>query len=329
MKGRSGDGKRRVSVLFTSAGRRVQLLHSFRHDAEALGVELRIVACDLESQWSAACSVADAAFDVPAWDDPGYVDAVRAICRREDVDLVIPTVDPELLPFSLAAEHFRTDGSIVLVSCPAVVRMARDKALTMQTLRLAGLPVPHTCSLEEAFSDAASLVFPLVAKPRDGSASSGLTIVQDPDALERLDPHRQWILQERLQGQEFTVNMLFDARGALVAAVPHQRRQIRAGEVEKGVTVRHHGLLACAQRLAEAMTGARGALCFQAFVDDEERIGIFEINARFGGGYPLSHAAGAAFGRHMLAAYLGLPLPDIADWREGVVMLRYDWAVFR
>ena len=329
MKSLGGDGKRRVSVLFTSAGRRVQLLHSFRDDAEALGIELRIVACDLESQWSAACSVADAAYDVPAWGDPGYVDAVRTICRREDVDLVVPTVDPELLPLALEAEQFRADGSTVAVSDPGVVRMARDKALTMETLRRAGLPVPHTCSPEEALSAAVSLPFPLVAKPRDGSASSGLTIVQDVEALKRLDARRQWVLQERLQGWEYTVNMLFDAHGELVTAVPHQRRQVRAGEVEKGVTVRHPELLGCAQRLAEAITGARGAMCFQAFVDDDGRIGIFEINARFGGGYPLSHAAGAAFGRHMLAAYLGLPLPNIADWREGVVMLRYDWAVFR
>src|SRR3546814_1692610 len=76
------------------------------------------------------------------------------------------------------------------------------------------------------------------------------------------------------------------------------------------------------------LPGPRGALCFQAIVDDNGDASVFEINARFGGGYPLAHRAGAAFGRWLMEERLQLPSSANDDWRNGVTMLRYDAAVF-
>jgi carbamoyl-phosphate synthase large subunit len=56
---------------------------------------------------------------------------------------------------------------------------------------------------------------------------------------------------------------------------------------------------------------------------------VFEINARFGGGYPLAHHAGATFARWLLEEAVGLEPTCHNDWRDGVRMLRYDAALFR
>ena len=75
--------------------------------------------------------------------------------------------------------------------------------------------------------------------------------------------------------------------------------------------------------------GARGALCFpRAIVTDDETCAVFEINARFGGGYPLAHQAGARFTQWLVEEALGLPDTANDDWKSGVTMLRYDDAVF-
>lgn len=76
------------------------------------------------------------------------------------------------------------------------------------------------------------------------------------------------------------------------------------------------------------LSAPRGVLCFQAFVDRQGRASVFEINARFGGGYPLAHHAGATMARWLLEERLGLPCSAHNAWREGVAMLRYDAAVF-
>src|SRR3546814_4218985 len=90
-------------------------------------------------------------------------------------------------------------------------------------------------------------------------------------------------------------------------SVPHERIRVRAGEVEKGVTRRLPQLQDLAERIPAALPGPRGALCFQAIVDDNGDASVFEITARFGGGYPLARPAAEAFGRWLLAERLQLP----------------------
>ena len=56
---------------------------------------------------------------------------------------------------------------------------------------------------------------------------------------------------------------------------------------------------------------------------------VIEINPRFGGGYPLAWRAGARYSRWLIEETLGLESTAQADdWRDGLVMLRYDDAVF-
>ena len=69
-------------------------------------------------------------------------------------------------------------------------------------------------------------------------------------------------------------------------------------------------------------------MCFQAMVGENDELSVFEINARFGGGYPLAHQAGAPFAKWLLEEQLGLPSTANEDWREGMLMLRYDAAFF-
>ena len=59
------------------------------------------------------------------------------------------------------------------------------------------------------------------------------------------------------------------------------------------------------------------------------RIEVIEINARFGGGYPVAHFAGANFIKCLLQEMHHEGLSDEAlNWTPGTVMLRWDDAVF-
>jgi carbamoyl-phosphate synthase large subunit len=78
----------------------------------------------------------------------------------------------------------------------------------------------------------------------------------------------------------------------------------------------------------ELLPGCRGPLNFQGFLDASGGVRLTEINARFGGGYPLTHAAGARFPEWLLMERMGRPIPrDFQDWRPDTVMLRYDMEI--
>jgi carbamoyl-phosphate synthase large subunit len=317
-----------LGVLITSAGRRNQLMRCFRSDAAALGVQLRVLAADLNPALSPACQEADAAFAVPRCTEPGYVAALLEICAREKIGLLVPTIDPELAVLSAAAAQFASAGVRVVVSGPAVVATANDKAATARLLAAAGLPTPRTVSLPELRTNPTALEWPVIIKPNAGSASVGIRRLADPSELPGTVASDAHIAQECWRGTEYTVNVFFSGDGRLQCAIPHERIEVRSGEVSKGRTVKLPCLMDAAQRVAAALPGAHGPLCFQTIVRPDGQFVVFEINARFGGGFPLAHRAGGRFTQWLLEEYLGRAPSYSNDWREGVMMLRYDTAVF-
>jgi carbamoyl-phosphate synthase large subunit len=328
--------QRQLRLLLSSAGRRVELMNCFRADAARLGIGLEVLAVDSVPSLSAACHVADRAFAVPPTDAVGFVDCLLSICREQGVDLLVPTIDPELELLSRVAPEFVAEaGTRVAISAPDVVALARDKLRTAEHLAAHGLPVPWTTDAARLAGQAPLQPFrPLILKPRGGSSSHGLRRVEraedwPPRTADRDIPMAGYVAQSLLEGEEYTVNLFFDTEGRLRAAVPHRRLAVRGGEVAKGVTRRLPRLLELATALGSTLPGARGALCFQALVQPSGEAAIIELNARFGGGFPLAYRAGARFSQWLLEEALELPSTANNDeWRDGVLMLRYDAAVF-
>lgn len=319
---------REVSVLLSSAGRRVGLQRTIREAGKALGVSVRIVACDLAPEASAACHLADISYGVPAAGDPAFITAMVDIARREKVSLIVPTIDTELSVYAEARSEFEAAGTWVNVGDPPSIAMCRDKATTARVLQARGVSVPKTVDLEMARSRCdATAEYDVVVKPTSGSAGRSITNVSAGAVLPPLGKEPM-IAQERLVGPEYTVNVFVDRAGTFRCAVPHRRLAVRAGEVEKGVTVRDSRLTELARKVASAVPGLRGVFCFQAIDDTRRGLVVFEINARFGGGYPLAHAAGATFTRWLLEERLGLMSTAHDAWEDGLRMLRYDEAVF-
>lgn len=319
-----------TTVLFSSAGRRVELINCFRASARALGIEFEVLATDLDPAMSAACQVADRAFATPRCTAPECTERLLEICQAHAVDLVIPTIDTELEPLARAAPRLLAAGTEAVVSTPEVIALCRDKLQTAAFLAERGIPVPRSGTIDEVLAAPERWRWPLIVRPRGGSSSIGIHKVAAPAELAALRLPASHFAQELVTGEEYTVNLFFERAGAPRCAIPHLRREIRHGEVAKGTTRRHARLEQIAWMLGKALEGgARGALCFQAIVDAAGEPWVFEINGRFGGGYPLAHQAGAEFARWLLEETLGRPASAHNDWQDGVVMLRYDQAVFR
>jgi len=104
---------------------------------------------------------------------------------------------------------------------------------------------------------------------------------------------------------------------------------VRGGEVSKGVTRKIEALDIVARKIANAYQGWRGPICFQAIKpQDDDYYYVFEINARFGGGFPIAHQAGAPFTRWLIQESIAEVPGPVTDWQENLTMLRYENAVF-
>ncbi|HZZ83186.1 MAG TPA: ATP-grasp domain-containing protein [Anaeromyxobacteraceae bacterium] len=315
-----------MNVLLTSVGRRVALLRSFRRELAALGPG-RVLAADA-SALSAGFQDADGGFLVPPCTSPDYVPALLDLVRRERVGLLVPLIDPELEVLARARELFLREGCHPLVSDAATIATSRDKRRSAERFRELGFDAPRVLGAEELERPEA-LSYPLFLKPADGSSSVGALAIQDADELRFHLPRTRHAVVESLEaGEEFTVDVLADLQGRACCAVPRRRLEVRGGEISKGRTVKHPRIIRESLRLVEALGGCQGCITLQCFLGPDERVSFFEVNARFGGGYPLSDAAGANYPGWILRMLAGERVPRLDGWEDGLVMLRYDDAVF-
>ena len=318
-----------VTVLVSSAGRRVELLRSFRAALHDLHLEGRVLATD-RSWYSSAWHSADERFQVPGCDEPDFVTRMVELCREQHVDLVVPTIDPELPVLTAARDNLAEVGTTVAVSSPEVVALAADKQATNEWLRAHGFPTVRQATLDDVRAEPGLWPYPVLVKPRFGSAGKGVAVVRDRTELDVAARDGDVVVETLATGAEHTIDALVDRAGRCVCAVPRRRIEVRAGEVAKAVTVRSPELERLAVDVCDALPGAYGPITIQAFLDEPAgRVAIIELNARFGGGFPLSREAGADFPRWILEELTDRPSTARADsWRAGLVMLRYDAAVF-
>lgn len=314
----------RLNVLVTAASRRVPLVRAFRDALDGLGVTGQIFVTDV-NPLSPAVHVADRAFEVPLSTDDTYLDAVSEICDREDVGLVVPTIDDELPVFAAVADSFLSRGIRVAVSPFETVDICNDKYRTCR--HLSGHGVAAAASWLPAELPLRTRL-PLFVKPRGGRGSVQAFPATTPRELEFFVGYvHDAVVQDYLSGPEFTLDVLCDFEGRPLSVVPRERVVIRAGVIDRGRTVNDEALidlgLACCR-----------ALSFAAAVNIQCRVvrgvpTVFEINPRFSGGIPLSIAAGADFPRWLVELALGRGVPARIGAFEGDLwMTAYESAIF-
>ncbi|MFP4145786.1 MAG: NeuD/PglB/VioB family sugar acetyltransferase [Phycisphaeraceae bacterium] len=316
-------------IMLSAAGRRVALLRHIEESMQSLGVAGRILATDI-TPLSAAFHTAATARLVPPYRNPHCLEALLDLCREHQVRLIVPTIDPDLPFFATHLQRFQTQGTQVAISSRETVRIGNDKRQTHRWLTENGFPTVRQAEARDVVRDLGDWTFPLLIKPEAGSSSIGVRVLHDEQELAAILQTRRYVAQSIAPGEEYTVDVFVDRGGRCRCAVPRKRLETRGGEVSKGMTVRCEPVQTLAKQIAEALPGAFGVLNIQIFYDENSgELNVIEINPRFGGGYPLSHYAGATMTRWLLEEATERPCTARDDtWQDGVVMLRYDDAVF-
>lgn len=330
-----------MNVLLTCAGRRNYLVEYFQ---QALNGRGQVYAADA-SPYASALQAADHAFIVPSVDQAGYVEHLLDLCATQQVSLLISLNDLELPMLAPRREEFRAVGTMLVVSAPEVIATCFDKWAMLPFLEACQLSGPQTHLTLSGAQKALALgtmQFPLVIKPRWGTASLCIEYAHDLEELEiayrlvtrrvqrsiiagvsSVDSGATVLIQERLTGQEYGLDIINDLAGNYVSTIVRRKLAMRSGETDKAMLVDDERLCALGKTLSHAL-GHIGNLDCDVFVDGS-RYTILDMNPRFGGGYPFSHVAGVNLPAALLAWTNGTP-PD-PNWfvaKPGVVGAKYD-----
>ena len=260
-------------------------------------------------------------WSAPASEPDEFVAGLADTVKRLEIDVVVCTVAEEMVV--LADRVAELQRASVWLPTRESIEMSIDKLRFFDAMSQAGVRVPPT-AIGTTPRLATAIPGPWVVKPRQGRGSRDVHVIDDEQDLSwacRRVPDA--IVQTRVSGREFTVDLLTDRAGEVVGAVPRWRLETKAGISTKGTTFDDDAVVELTRRAVRAL-GLCGAANLQGFVTDAGEIVVIEINPRFSGGLSLSIAAGADLvGEYLRIAEGHAPRPERLRFRSGTTMTRY------
>ena len=311
------------NILITSAGRRVSLVKFFQKELKIIYSDAKVFTTDANPEYSSACRISDGYFEVPRVDKINYIDSLLDIVLKNNISLIIPTIDTELLILSSNIELFKKHKVEIVISDYEVIQIFRDKRLTHNFFE------KQQINFAKEFTKT-NFILPMYIKPIDGSRSIDNYVITDKEQLTEYHlSNLKLMFLEYLDHKihtEFTIDLYFDKNSDLKCLIPRQRLEVRDGEVNKAITKNKKFIPEIWQKLKK-IDGFRGCITLQVFVNNiSNKIYGIEINPRFGGGYPLSYLAGGNFPKWIIQEYLigTVNIPIFKNWEKNLMMLRYD-----
>lgn len=313
-----------INILILSAGTRNKIVQYFK---KTLGENGKVIATDM-STIAPAIYEADKYYIVPRITEPGYIDIILDICKKENISGVLSLIDPELSLLAENEEKFKNIGTTVIGSSYELCERALDKMQMFQWLRSHGYNCAKSyVDKNEFFADVKTgkANYPVFVKPVRGSASIAISKVFDNETVDLLFDHSDnLMIQEYLDGQEIGADCYIDLlSGELVSVFTKKKIVMRAGETDKSVSFKDEKLFELIKKFVNE-SGWRGQIDIDIFEINAEYY-ISEVNPRFGGGYPHAYECGADHMKLIVNNLNGIVNSDvIGNYKENVYMMKYN-----
>lgn len=298
------------NILMLGGAKRVSIGRMFLRAAASAGFTGRLFSYELSDEVPVA-EIAEVIVG-KRWNDSDILTDLQRVVKQYNINIVIPFVDGAIAPASRLRELC---PQVFVPACPPeMADVLYDKIKAAEFFRQHSIPVPD---------GAAEAGFPLIAKPRLGSASKGIQVIRNREALDRIADSGNYLLQKYIEDRtEYTVDCYISQSRQPLAAVPRIRLEVLGGEAVRTVTVDDSAVINLARTVIERLQ-LRGAVTLQFLLDRKDsRLMLMEINPRLGGGCVCAVHAGADIPSLIIREWAGLPLEPPA-WQPGVLITRY------
>lgn len=311
-----------MNVLITNIGRRGYLVDFLRNTKGFTG---NIFVSDCDPTASGLYGDNDGYFILskPVGNEQKYISELIELCLNENIKIIIPVIDPEIFLLSEHRDEFIDKGILLVVSEKRVLDICYNKILMNEFLECNNFRFPKTYQTLESFKKAnlnKEVMFPAILKPIYGSGSEATYKV---DSMEKIDAlfNDKMIIQEFIDGQEYGADIFNTLEKKPVRCVIKKKISMRSGETDKAITVIDNNIRKYMISLAESL-GHIGNLDCDVIIKDGE-IYVIDLNPRFGGGYPATHAAGVNLLSLILKLYDQINIePEFDNYESDLLVMK-------
>lgn len=310
-----------MNILILSCGTRSLLVDYFRNRENGFD-KVVVTDCSVNSP---ALYRADKYYIVPRMKEPDYLPTLYEICKKEDINVVLPLQEDELGLISENSEEFRKRDVLPVVSTTGVVNLCRDKYAFYNKMCEIGVPSVPTYLAEDKQEAINNYGFPLFMKPRYGAGSVDSIKINVDCAITGIieNEDEKFIIQPYIDGTEYGVNFYVDfITGKLTELFVMEKIRMRAGETEKSMSVHDEKIRNIVDKICKNVP-FRGPVDMDVIKKDDMYY-VLEVNPRFGGGYPHTHSCGINFIKLISNNARGYANDyDISDYEDEIVAFRY------
>jgi carbamoyl-phosphate synthase large subunit len=315
----------KINIAVTSAGSApaVAVIKALKKQNE---LDLSIAALDMNPA-SSGMYLTDKGFVIPPSGSAGFIEKIIALCKRLNIKCLIPIIDEELFVFADNKDDFEKSGISLIVNNKETVRLTKNKFLTHQFCVKEKILTPKTF-LGKDIGKTADFNYPLIIKPLDGRGSRDVIKIIDDNELNFFKRYfKNYIIQQFIEGEEYTIDIVASPDGHILQAVPRQRISVKAGMSYKGKTVKDQKLIDYGKYIAKKFN-VDGPANIQCILN-KKGIYLIEVNPKFAAGLPLTVASGLNIPLILIKFALGLNVSKKElEFKDGVYMLRYWEEIF-
>ena len=301
---------KKINILFLGGAKRVSIAEEFIRAGKTLGFNVSIFSYELNED----CPISFIGKVIKGykWKDDSIFGHLIKIIEEYEIDIILPFVDPATIIASKLKETLQDKKIFIPVSDVDSCTTFFNKKLSNEWCLKNGIAVPNPDKN----------IFPLIAKPIEGSASKGIIIINNEIELSNLQNPQKFLIQKFIDGYEYTIDIYRNTRtNNILSIVPRKRIETQGGESIKSITIKNNKIEDFARDII-LKTTLRGPLTLQILEDKQNNFFFMEINPRLGGAVLNSIAAGADSPMYLLRDFLNIPEISL-EWKDSFMMIRY------
>ena len=316
-----------MNILILSAGTRCQLINYFKDRNNGFD---KVVATD-SSIYAPAVYMEDNHYIVPRMHDTNYLPMLINICKKEEINVILPLQEDEIELISQNKAIFENLNILVAISDIETLKICRDKYLLYKTLLSKGISCVETYDYNSETDIIKDMTLPIIAKDRFGAGSVGMLKIDSWPLLAEFAKcsQKELVVQPYLEVKEYGVDAYVDfISGEIIAIFVKEKIRMRAGETEKSKSIKDQELFKLVEDVIKEFD-FRGPIDIDVFKYNGV-YNVLEINPRFGGGYPHAYECGVNFIKFIAENAKGRQnKPVIGEYEGNTVLLKYTDAMLK
>lgn len=305
-----------VVVLSAGAGPAVSLIKALKRQT-TLNIRVFAYASDIDS---AGLYLSDDYRIIPRIDSEDYFDQMINFFIKDKIDFAFPILDKEvdLLSKKISDVNSLTNTQVFINPQKVVDRTINKMKSYNFNLQNHILTPAHYSFLDLKTQKPPGRI---LMKPKIGVGAKDQLIFSTYEEVTGEYNRDELMFCEFIDGQEFSIDGLNLGSNDFLT-VPRLRREIRSGQMVKGITSNNQQLITTANSILTAY-GITDVACLQ-LIQCENKLYFVELNPRYGTGISLSIASGPNFPILQIMKALGIPiLQSEKAFKPNLAVTRY------